>query len=204
MQGEDFLESSEQESPRTLWKLVASSSIIASMCCLPSVVLVMFGIATVSTGAALSDTLYWGEDGYSWFRPLMLTIASITVIMGLVFYFRNQGICTIDQAKRQRRKIINTSIIVIIVSYLSYLLLNYVILTELGILFGLPWESSRVWNKQSQRLFLVVLQPTPQELAFSIAFRVLSNNSSSGIESQPFPSPHARLICEPSQVQETN
>jgi len=147
MQGEDFLESSEQESPRTLWKLVASSSIIASMCCLPSVVLVMFGIATVSTGAALSETLYWGEDGYSWFRPLMLTIASITVIVGLVFYFRNQGICTIDQAKRQRRKIINTSIIVIIVSYLSYLLLNYVILTELGILFGLPWESSRVWNK---------------------------------------------------------
>ena len=147
MQGEDFLESSEQERPRTLWKLVASSSIIASMCCLPSVVLVMFGIATVSTGAALSDTLYWGEDGYSWFRPLMLTIASITVIVGLVFYFRNQGICTIDQAKRQRRKIINTSIIVIIVSYLSYLLLNYVILTELGILFGLPWESSRVWNK---------------------------------------------------------
>ena len=147
MQGEDSLESNEQESTRSLWKLVASSSIIASMCCLPSVVLVMFGIATVSTGAALSDTLYWGEDGYSWFRPLMLTIASITVITGLVFYFRNQGICTIDQAKRQRRKIINTSILVIIVSYLSYLLLNYVILTEIGILLGLPWESSRVWTK---------------------------------------------------------
>jgi hypothetical protein len=147
MQGEDSLESDEQESTRSLWKLVASSSIIASMCCLPSVVLVMFGIATVSTGAAISDTLYWGEDGYSWFRPLMLTIASITVITGLVFYFRNQGICTMDQAKRQRRKIINTSILVIIISYLSYLILNYVILTEIGILFGLPWESSRVWNK---------------------------------------------------------
>ena len=147
MQGEDSSESNEQESARSLWKLVASSSIIASMCCLPSVVLVMFGIATVSTGAAISDTLYWGEDGYSWFRPLMLTIASITVITGLVFYFRNQGICTIDQAKRQRRKIINTSILVIIVSYFSYLILNYVILTEIGILFGLPWESSRVWNK---------------------------------------------------------
>jgi len=147
MQGEDSLESNEQESTRSLWKLVASSSIIASMCCLPSVVLVMFGIATVSTGAAISDTLYFGEDGYSWFRPLMLTIASITVITGLVFYFRNQGICTMDQAKRQRRKIINTSILVIIVSYFSYLILNYVILTEIGILFGLPWESSRVWNK---------------------------------------------------------
>ena len=144
---EDLAEPIDKENPRSLWKLVASSSIIASMCCLPSIVLVMFGIATVSTGAALSDTLYWGEDGYSWFRPLMLLIASITVIVGLVFYFRNQGICTIDQAKRQRRKIINTSILVIIISYLSYLILNYVILTEIGILFGLPWESSRVWNK---------------------------------------------------------
>ncbi|RJU81480.1 MAG: hypothetical protein DWB99_06240 [Candidatus Poseidoniales archaeon] len=144
---EDSEATIEKKSPRSLWKLVASSSIIASMCCLPSIVLVMFGIATVSTGAALSDTLYWGEDGYSWFRPLMLLIASITVIVGLVFYFRNQGICTLDQAKRQRRKVINTSILVIIISYLSYLILNYVILTEIGILFGLPWESSRVWNK---------------------------------------------------------
>ena len=147
MKDEDLAEPIEQKNPRSLWKLVASSSIIASMCCLPSIVLVMFGIATVSTGAALSDTLYWGEDGYSWFRPLMLLIASVTVIVGLVFYFRNQGICTIDQAKRQRRKIINTSILVTIISYLSYLTLNYVILTEIGILFGLPWESSRVWNK---------------------------------------------------------
>ena len=147
MKDEDLAEPIDKENPRSLWKLVASSSIIASMCCLPSIVLVMFGIATVSTGAALSDTLYWGEDGYSWFRPLMLLIASLTVIVGLVFYFRNQGICTIDQAKRQRRKIINTPILVIIISYLSYLILNYVILTEIGILFGLPWESSRVWNK---------------------------------------------------------
>jgi len=137
----------EQKQPQKLWKLVASSSVIASMCCLPSVVLVMFGIATVSTGAAISDTLYWGDDGYSWFRPLMLAIASLTVVVGLVFYFRNQGICTLDQAKRERRKIINTSLLIIIISYLSYLLLNYVILTEIGILFGLPWESSRVWNK---------------------------------------------------------
>jgi hypothetical protein len=147
MEEEISTEELEQKQPQKLWKLVASSSVIASMCCLPSVVLVMFGIATVSTGAAISDTLYWGDDGYSWFRPLMLAIASLTVVVGLVFYFRNQGICTLDQAKRERRKIINTSLLIIIISYLSYLLLNYVILTEIGILFGLPWESSRVWNK---------------------------------------------------------
>ena len=146
MEEEVTVDSVEQKQPRKLWKIVASSSVIASLCCLPSVVLVMFGIATVSTGAALSDTLYWGGDGYSWFRPLMLAIAAITVCVGLVFYFRSQGICTVDQAKRERRKIINTSILIIIISYLSYLLLNYVILTEIGILFGLPWESSRIWK----------------------------------------------------------
>ena len=61
----------KEKNSRSLWKLIAGSSVIASMCCLPSVVLVMFGIATVSTGAALSDTLYWGEDGYSWFGCLV-------------------------------------------------------------------------------------------------------------------------------------
>ena len=147
MESEDSSQPDEVENPRSLWKVVAGSSIIASMCCIPSIVLVMFGLATVSTGAAISDTLYWGEDGYSWFRPLMLVLALIAAIVGLIFYFRNQGICTLDQAKRERRKIINTSILVIIISYLSYLLLNYVILTEIGILLGLPWESSRVWTK---------------------------------------------------------
>tara|TARA_B110000459_G_scaffold25815_1_gene24973 strand:+ start:195 stop:527 length:333 start_codon:yes stop_codon:yes gene_type:complete len=103
----------------------------------------MLGLATVSTGAALSDTLYWGGDGYGWFRPLMGVVAAISVVIGLTVYFRNQGICTLDQAKQSRRKIINTSLLVLTVTYLTYLLFNYVILTEIGIQFGLPWESSR-------------------------------------------------------------
>lgn len=117
------------------------------MCCLPSVVLVLFGLASVSSAAALSDTLYWGGDGYEWFRPTMLAIASLSVIVGLVIYFRNRGICTFDDVKRQRRKVVNTSLLIVIIAYLSYLLFNYVILTEVGILLGLEWESSRFWNK---------------------------------------------------------
>jgi len=128
---------------RSLWKIIASSTLIASMCCLPSVVLVMFGLATVSTGAVISDTLYWGDDGYAWFTPLMGIIALASVVTGLVFYFRNQGICSLDQAKRERRKIINISLLVLAVTYISYMLFNYVILTEIGIQLGLPWESSR-------------------------------------------------------------
>lgn len=135
---------SEEQNPlRSLWKYVVGSTLVASMCCLPSVVMVMFGLATVSTGAALSDTLYWGEDGFAWFRSTMLLLALLCVVCGLVFYFRDQGICTLDQVKRERRKVINTSLLVITVSYLLYLLFNYVILTELGIAVGLPWESTR-------------------------------------------------------------
>tara|TARA_B110001452_G_scaffold266584_1_gene273837 strand:+ start:223 stop:678 length:456 start_codon:yes stop_codon:yes gene_type:complete len=128
---------------KAMWKYIAGSTVVASLCCLPSVVMVMLGLATVSTGAALSDTLYWGEEGYGWFRNTMLMIALLFVIIGLFFYFRGQGICTLDQAKRNRRKIINTSLLVLSVSYGLYLLFNYVILTELGIVVGLPWESSR-------------------------------------------------------------
>ena len=134
---------SQQNPVRVLWKYIAGSTIVASLCCLPSVVLVMFGLATVSTGAALSDTLYWGGEGFGWFRGTMLLIALTCVVTGLVFYFRNQGICTLDQAKRERRRIINTSLIVLSSTYVIYLLFNYVFLTELGIAVGLPWESSR-------------------------------------------------------------
>lgn len=141
----DYME--EKNDVKSFIKLISTSTIIASMCCLPSVVLVLFGLASVSSAAALSDTLYWGGEGYEWFRPTMLAIASISVIVGLVIYFRTRGICTFDDVKRQRRKVINTSLLIIIIAYLSYLLFNYVILTEIGILLGLEWESSRFWNK---------------------------------------------------------
>lgn len=137
----------EEKSTKSLIKLISTSTIIASMCCLPSVVLVLFGLASVSTAAALSDTLYWGGEGYDWFRPTMLAIATLSVIIVLVVYFRNRGICTFDDVKRQRRKVINTSLLVLITAYVSYLIFNYVILTEVGILLGLEWESSRFWNK---------------------------------------------------------
>ncbi|MCP2503912.1 MAG: hypothetical protein NLN65_01250 [Candidatus Poseidoniaceae archaeon] len=136
-------EITQQHPLKAMWKYVAGSTLVASLCCLPSVVMVMLGLATVSTGAALSDTLYWGGDGFGWFRGTMLFIAFLSVIVGLVVYFREQGICTFDEAKRNRRKVINTSLMVLVIAYLLYLLFNYVILTELGIAVGLPWESSR-------------------------------------------------------------
>ena len=134
---------SEEPDARSMWKWMLGSAFLASMCCLPSVVLVMFGLASVSTAAALSNKLYWGEGGFWWFRSTMLLIAFGFVVIGLIIHFRSRGICTLDQAKRERRKVVNTTLLVLLISYLTYLLLNYVILTEIGLLFDLPWESSR-------------------------------------------------------------
>jgi hypothetical protein len=73
-------------------------------------------------------------------------VSTAFVIAGLVLYFRNNGICTLDQARRQRKRIINTSVLVVMLAFITYIVLNYVILTELGVALNLPWESSRLWN----------------------------------------------------------
>ena len=132
---------------RSLVAIIGVPALLASMCCLPSVVLVLFGLSTVTAAASLSDQLYWGLDGWSWFRPTLLIVSAIMLIIGLIIYLRNRGICTLDDAVRNRRRVLNTILLVSVSSYLLYLLFNYVILTEIGILLGLPWESSRVWSK---------------------------------------------------------
>lgn len=126
---------------KSLWKWISSSAVLASMCCLPSVVLVMFGLASVSTAAALSDTLYWGP-----FRYWLYLATALFLAYGLVRYFRADGICTLDDVKRERQKVINTSLLVITTTIVVYLIWNYVILEILGIWVGLPWEESAFWN----------------------------------------------------------
>jgi len=74
---------------------------------------------------------------------MMLSV--IMVSAGLVIYFRKQGICSLDEAKQQRQRIINTTLVVFILSALAYTVFNFVILTEIGIALNLPWESSRLW-----------------------------------------------------------
>lgn len=124
-----------------MWKWISSSALLASMCCFPSVVLVMFGLASVSTAAALSDTLYWGP-----FRYWLYLATAIFLTYGLVRYFRADGICTLDDVKRERQKVINTSLLVVTTTIVVYLIWNYLILEILGIWVGLPWEESAFWN----------------------------------------------------------
>ena len=131
---------------KSMWRWIGGSAFLASMCCFPSVVLVMFGLASVSSAAALSDDLYWGTNGMAWFRPALVALSTILVAIGLVLYFRIDGICTMDEVRRQRKRIFNTSLVVFTLSTLTYIVFNFIILTELGVALDLPWESSRLWN----------------------------------------------------------
>ena len=131
---------------KSLWKWIGGSAFLASMCCFPSVILVLFGLASVSSAAALSNDLYWGTNGMGWFRPLLLSLSAALVSLGLVLYFRKDGICTLDEAKRQRKRIVNTSLLVFLLFAVTYIVFNFVILTEIGVALNLPWESSRLWN----------------------------------------------------------
>ena len=139
------MEDEVEEGRGSLLTIIGIPALLATMCCLPSVVLVLFGLASVSAAASLSDTLYWGLDGWGWFRPALLCISFLLLVGGIVIYFRNRGICTLDDALRQRRKVVNTTLLILATSITLYLFLNYDVLTEIGILLGLPWESSRVW-----------------------------------------------------------
>ena len=130
------------EHAKPLAKLVAASAITASLCCLPSVIWVLFaGSSAIVAADQLSNDLY-----YSWVRFALYGLSFCMVSYGLVLYFRNQGVCTLDDARRERRRVVNTSLAVFTSAVLAYLVWNFVILEIIGIAIGLPWEDSAFWN----------------------------------------------------------
>ena len=132
----------EKEDRKPLATMVVVSAVTASMCCLPSVVWVMFaGSSAIVAADQLSNDLY-----YSWVRFALYGLSFCMVSYGLVLYFRNQGVCTLDDARRERRRVVNTSLAVFTSAVLAYLVWNFVILEIIGIAIGLPWEDSAFWN----------------------------------------------------------
>ncbi len=109
------------------------AGVIAGLCCLTPIVLVMLGLATVSVAADLGNVLY-GE--YRWvFRSAALAFLAV----GLLAYFRKRGICTLDQARHQRHRILNVSLVVLTAASGIYLFWTYIVLHYWGIAAGLPW-----------------------------------------------------------------
>ena len=132
----------DSEDRRPLASLVALSAVTASMCCLPSVIWVLFaGSSAIVAADQLSNNLY-----YSWVRYALYAVSLSMVAIGLVIYFRKRGVCSLDDVKKERRKVVNTSLAVFTASIITYLFWNFVILEILGIAIGLPWEDSAFWN----------------------------------------------------------
>ena len=130
------------EDNKPLAAIATASALTASMCCLPSVIWVLFaGSSAIVAANELSNDLY-----YSWVRIALYAVSLCMLIIGLVLYFRNRGICDIDDLRRERRRVVNTSLALFAVTVLGYLVWNYVVLEVVGIALGLPWEESAFWK----------------------------------------------------------
>ena len=119
---------------KDLLKLTGLPVLAASLCCLSPLILVAFGLSTATFAASLAD-IFYGD--YRWaFRIVGL----ILLVWSLVLYFRRQkGICTIDEAKKRRQEIVNATLLALIVAVLGYIIFLYVVVHYAGLPFGI-WE----------------------------------------------------------------
>lgn len=108
-------------------KITGLPIIAASLCCLSSVILVIFGLGTASFAASLTNTLY-GQ--YRW----VFRIAGIILLaISLVWYLRqNRDICTIDEAKKKRNEVINLILVSLVVAVIGYIVWLYVVVEYAG------------------------------------------------------------------------
>jgi alpha-1,6-mannosyltransferase len=114
--------------------LSSLAGLAGGLCCVTPVLLVMSGVAGVSTAAAFGNILY---GDYRWaFR-----LASLGLLAGaLVHYFRQRGVCTLDEAKRRRHWLLNVSLLALAASGTVYIFWTYVVVHYWGIAAGLPWR----------------------------------------------------------------
>ena len=115
--------------------LVMSSlgTFLCGLCCLTPIVTVLLGLSTIAAANSLGNVLY---GDYKWhFRAAALVFLGLA----LVVYFRRRGICTLEQAKRERNRIANVALLTVFTSVALYTFWNYVVLHYWGIAAGLPW-----------------------------------------------------------------
>lgn len=124
----------EQPSDRKGVLLISAlAGLIGGLCCVTPVVLVLFGLASISVAADFGNVLY---GDYRWvFRLTALAFLALA----LWIYFRRRGICTLDQARRERNRIINTTLVVVIGAIGVYIFWTYIAVHYWGIAVGLPW-----------------------------------------------------------------
>lgn len=119
---------------KDLLKLTGLPVLAASLCCLSPLILVVFGLSTATFAASLADTFY---GDYRW---VFRIVGLILLAWSLVLYFRRQkGICTLDEAKKHRQEIVNVTLLTLIVAIAGYMIFLYVVVHYAGLPFGI-WE----------------------------------------------------------------
>lgn len=113
-------------------KFIPLATLIAGMCCFAPVILVLFGLSTISFAASLADTLY---GDYKWvFRGMGL----LFLFGSLAWYlYTKEKVCSLDAFKRKRRKIINIILLSTSIAIIVYILWLYVIVEIIGIWLGI-------------------------------------------------------------------
>lgn len=118
---------------KEILKITGIPVLLASMCCLSPVIFFLLGIVSLSAATELADVFY---GTYKW---VFRWVGLLSLVWALWWYFRSKWICTLDAAKRQRKKIINTVLIVLSVSIFAYAFFLYVVVHYVGV-----WLS--VWS----------------------------------------------------------
>jgi len=115
-----------------LKKVIPIGALIGGLCCFTPVVLVLLGISSVSFAASLSNTLYFQ---YKWvFRG----IALLFLLGSLGWYlYSKEKICTLNQVKRNKRRIINIILLTLVIGVLAYIIWLYVIVEIIGLFLGI-------------------------------------------------------------------
>jgi hypothetical protein len=127
------------------------------LCCITPLVLVLFGLASISTAVSVDNTL---SGKYIW---VFRSIGLLLLAAALVVYFRRRGICTLDAARRQRNRILNAVLLALLFAIGGYLGFEYVLLGYWGRAVGLPWVPEHwamVWSGILLGVGVVVLLAT--------------------------------------------
>ncbi|MFZ1626235.1 MAG: hypothetical protein WAT81_00340 [Candidatus Moraniibacteriota bacterium] len=115
------------------FKIASLPVILASLCCLSPVILVLFGLSTVGFAASLADTFY-GE--YKWYFRL---VGIVALAFAYWYHLRRQGVCTLEAAKRERNRIINGLLLMLIIGVIGYVFFLYVVVHFIGVWQGI-WK----------------------------------------------------------------
>ena len=126
----------EPKNPSTKSALLISgaAAFIASLCCFSPLVIVLFGLGSVTLAGSLADTLY-GE--YKWYFRLSGVI--LLALAYLYWYSRSSQNCSLDQKKRLRRKFLNLFLLSLFSFIGLYLIWLYGIVELWGVYYGI-WE----------------------------------------------------------------